>query len=310
MSFDKDSQLVSVIIPCYNQAHFLKEAIESVLRQTYQHFEIIVIDDGSTDNTSEVANSYPALRCIRQENWGLSSSRNVGLRESKGDYLLFLDSDDRLLPEALEIGVECLRAHPECAFVFGLCNVIAGDGSLLRTQEPWVENDHYLALLRHNDIWCPATVIYRRDIFEIVGGFNTSLRPSGSEDYDLYFRIVRNFKVHCHNKVIAEYRRHGLNMSRNHAGMLRATLAVYRTQRDYVKVDKQYEEAYRKGIRHWKDFWGESLVWAVRSYAGHTFYNGKQLIRSLLVLLQYYPRGFNVVGAHYLRRAISKFRTK
>ncbi len=308
MSFNQDSHLVSVIIPCYNQAHFLKEAIESVLGQTNQHFEIVVMDDGSTDNTSEVAAGYPHVRCIRHENQGLPASRNAGIRASQGSYLVFLDSDDRLLPEALEIGVECLRAHPECAFVFGVCNVIAGDGSLLRTQKPWVESDHYLALLRHNDIWCPATVMYRRGIFDSAGGFNTSLKSS--EDYDFYFRIVRNFKVHCHNRVIAEYRRHGMNMSGNHARMLHATLAVYRTQRDYVKGNRQYEEAYKKGIRHWQDFWGESLVTAVRSYAGHTFYNGKRLIRSLLVLLQYYPRGFNVVGAHYLRRAISKFRTK
>jgi len=299
--------LVSIIIPCYNRAHFLEDAIESVLRQTYQHFEIIIVDDGSTDNTSEVANSYPGVRCIRQENRGVSAARNVGLRESKGNYLIFLDPDDRLLPEALEIGVECLHAHPECAFVFGLCNIIAADGSLIRIQEPLVENDHYLALLRHNDITCHS-VMYRRDIFEIVGGFNTSLKSC--EDYDLYFRIMRNFKVHCHNKVIVEYRRHGMNMTGNRAQMLRGTLAVYRTQRDYVKGNKQYEEAYRKGIRHWQDFWGESLVRAVRSYAGQTFYNGKQLIRSLLVLLQYYPQGFNIVGAHYLRRAISKFRTK
>lgn len=310
MSINNDSHFVSVIIPCYNQAHFLKEAIESVLGQTYQRFEIIVIDDGSMDNTSEVANSWSGVRCIRQENQGLPASRNVGLRESKGDYLIFLDSDDRLLPEALEIGVECLRAHPESAFVFGLCDVIAGDGSLLHTQKPWVESDHYLALLRHNDIWCPATVMYRRAIFESAGGFNTSLKPSGSEDYDLYFRIVRNFKVYCHNKLIAEYRRHGMNMSGNHARMLSATLAVYRTQRDYVKGNRQYEEAYKKGITHWQDFWGESLVTAVRSYAGRTFYNGKELIRSLLVLLRYHPQGFNVVGAHYLRRLTRKLRPK
>src|ERR671914_179204 len=94
--------LVSVVIPCYNQAHFLGEAIESVLAQNYPHFEVVVIDDGSTDNTSEVASRYPGVRCIRQENQGLAGARNTGIRHSSGSYLVFLDSDDRLLPDALD----------------------------------------------------------------------------------------------------------------------------------------------------------------------------------------------------------------
>src|ERR687890_1245755 len=103
--------LVSVVIPCYNQAHFLGEAIESVLAQSYKDFEIIVVDDGSPDNTSEVAARYPGVRCVRQENQGLAGARNTGIRESKGEYLVFLDADDRLLAEALEVGVKNLEAR-------------------------------------------------------------------------------------------------------------------------------------------------------------------------------------------------------
>src|SRR5215217_8951250 len=114
-----DTAHVSVIIPCYNQAHFLSEAIQSVLAQSYPHFEIIVVDDGSTDTTSQVASRYPEVRCIRQNNQGLSGARNSGFAQSKGSYLVFLDADDRLLPGALETGLECLKAHPECAFVSG-----------------------------------------------------------------------------------------------------------------------------------------------------------------------------------------------
>src|SRR5215217_7762241 len=93
--------LVTVVIPCYNQAHFLKEAIESVLKQSYAHYEIVVVDDGSTDETSEVASSYEGVRLIRQENRGLAEARNTGIKHSEGDFLVFLDADDRLLPEAL-----------------------------------------------------------------------------------------------------------------------------------------------------------------------------------------------------------------
>src|ERR687885_1823430 len=123
--------LVTGVIPCYNQAHFLGEAIESVLAQSYTHFEIIVVDDGSTDNTSEVATRYPKVRCIRQDNQGLAAARNAGLRVSEGTYLVFLDADDRLLPDALEVGLECLEAYPECAFVSGKLRRIAADGSPL-----------------------------------------------------------------------------------------------------------------------------------------------------------------------------------
>src|SRR5829696_6977365 len=123
--------LVSVVIPCYNQAHFLEEAIESVLAQSYKDFEIIVIDDGSTDDTGEVAGRYPRVRLFRQDNQGLAAARNAGLWRSKGEYLVFLDADDRLLPWALEVGLKHLRAHPECAFVSGYYRPIAVDGSPL-----------------------------------------------------------------------------------------------------------------------------------------------------------------------------------
>src|SRR5690349_15716190 len=96
------SVLVSIIIRCYNQGHFLGEAIDSALRQTYPHVEIIVIDDGSTDNTAEVVARYRGVRSIRQPNLGRCAAGNTGLGESRGEYLVFLDADDRLLPDAVE----------------------------------------------------------------------------------------------------------------------------------------------------------------------------------------------------------------
>src|SRR5207247_11100212 len=104
--------LVSVIIPCYNQAHFLREAIQSALVQTYSQREIFIVDDGSTDNTAEVTAGFAGVRCIRQEKAGVSTARNTGLKESRGEYLVFLRADDRLRPEVLCIVVGCLRHHP------------------------------------------------------------------------------------------------------------------------------------------------------------------------------------------------------
>jgi len=107
-----ESGLVSAIIPCYNQAHFLHEAIESVLAQSYPNFEIILVNDGSTDSTADVVRRYSPVRYVYQENAGLSSARNTGLKKSRGEYVVFLDADDRLLPEALQVGVDCCVSIP------------------------------------------------------------------------------------------------------------------------------------------------------------------------------------------------------
>ncbi len=118
-----EAALVSVIIPCYNQAHFLSEAIESVRAQTYPHYEIIVVNDGSTDDPAEVAARFPEAHYIEQKNQGVSETRNAGLRQSEGTYIVFLDADDRLLPNALQVGVDAMKAHPKCALVSGHTNL-------------------------------------------------------------------------------------------------------------------------------------------------------------------------------------------
>jgi glycosyltransferase involved in cell wall biosynthesis len=170
---------VSVVIPCYNQARFLGEAIQSVLCQGYTDLEIIVVDDGSNDGTEEVASGYaredPRVRLIKQENRGLAAARNRGLAEAGGEYVVFLDSDDRLVSGALGVGVRELEAHPGCAFVSGICRKITADGSIVPGWEQFrVRDDPYLELLRSCPVYVPA-VMYRRFVFEAVGNFDTSL---------------------------------------------------------------------------------------------------------------------------------------
>src|SRR5918994_645327 len=284
--------LVSVVIPCYNQARFLGEAIESVLAQSYPHFEVIVVDDGSTDNTSEVAASYAGVRCIRQDNQGLAGARNTGIRESKGSYLVFLDADDCLLPDALKVGVQWLKARPECAFVSGIDRLIAADGSVLqewpRSPLSFSEEDAYTALLRGNYIAMHATVIYQRDVFETVGGFDTS--RSACEDYELYLRVARRLPVCWHNTVVAEYRQHSANMSRSPALILKEARAVLFLQRTYIKSNKRYKEAYKTGVRNWQHRYGIPLA---REALAHTRRREwKQALSDLLVLVRYYPIAF------------------
>jgi glycosyltransferase involved in cell wall biosynthesis len=280
--------LVSVIIPCYEQAHFLGEAIESVFAQTYAHHEIIVVDDGSTDDSAMIAARYPAVRYIRQENQGTAAARNTGLREGKGSFFVFLDADDRLLPRAFETALACLRARPECGFVFGLCELIAHDGSPLPIlQEPSYEEDNYLAMLQGCRIWHPAAVMCRRSVFDSVPGFDTSLMVCS--DYDFYLRVARSRPIYCHNNVVSEYRQHGANKSLNKTRMLRHLVSILRAQRVLVKGDRPYEEASRIAMRLIKELYvKESMkqMWAYVRAGG----DGKQAVPNMLVLLEYGPR--------------------
>jgi glycosyltransferase involved in cell wall biosynthesis len=301
--------LVTVVIPCYNQAHFLGEAIESVLSQSYRNFEIIVVDDGSTDETSEVASRYEEVRLIRQENRGLSGARNTGIRDSQGEFLVFLDADDKLLPGALEAGLRCFEAHPECAFVFGDFRYIGIDGAPLgkdkvflplqiasikvvnRDQRgPWSVEDRYSVLLYHNFIM-HATVMYRERIFGAVGDFNEALRAS--EDYELYLRIVRQFPIYCHGDMVAEYRRHEWNMTINAGLLLKTTIGVQRSQRRYARQHKYSWQTYKAGIIFMQSWYGDPYVEWVREQIKEGSW--KEALKGAFLLARYYPKGLALV---------------
>jgi glycosyltransferase involved in cell wall biosynthesis len=283
---------VSVVIPCYNQAHFLSEAITSVLAQTYPPFETIVIDDGSTDATSDVARQYPSVRCIRQPNQGLAGARNAGLALCTGDYVVFLDADDRLLPETLEAGVHELQAHPDCAFVVGQSRRVDAIGRMLPPDPmPNPGCDVYAELLRQCFIWCPATVMYVRACLQENTRFNQSAHIKGTEDYDLYLRLAREFPCYCHNRIVAEYRVHAGSMSANSALMLSSSMATLRAQRSYVTSNPRYHDALEFGMRAAQEYYGpkvfEEFVVKIRTRG-----EWKLAIRELLLMMRFFPRGF------------------
>jgi glycosyltransferase involved in cell wall biosynthesis len=293
---------VSVVIPCYNQARFLGEAIQSVLCQGYTDLEIIVVDDGSKDVTEEVASGYakedPRVRLIRQENRGLAAARNRGLAEAGGEYVVFLDSDDRLVSGALEVWVRELEAHPGCAFVSGICRKIIGDGSIVPGWEQFrVRDDPYLELLRSCPVYVPA-VMYRRSVFDAVGGFDTSYKAA--EDYDLYYRILERFPVYCHDTLVAEIRRHETNMTRDRTLMLKYNMAALRSQRKRVKEDASYKEAYKAGERLWRDWHGAPVVNQVRAHLRERRW--WQGLNGMLALLRYYPQGILLVANRGVER--------
>ena len=178
----KANSLISVIIPCFNDGNYLHEAIESVLAQSYKNVEIIVIDDGSTDNTKLVVQKFPQIKYIYQANQGVSSARNAGIFHSGGDYICFLDADDWLLPQALETNIRVIEGNNECAFVSGGYISVHMHypyrayvpPERLNIEERYtitdpkiaIAKDHYQNFLKSNYIGMHAAVLYRRWVFD------------------------------------------------------------------------------------------------------------------------------------------------
>jgi glycosyltransferase involved in cell wall biosynthesis len=239
---------VSVVIPCFNQAHFLAEAIESVLAQDHPVLETVVVDDGSADNACEVAARYPEVNPLRQPNRGVAAARNHGLAVSRGELVVFLDADDRLLPAAVAIGLDALAERPGVALAAGMSRDIGEDGAVLRrTRQPLVTQDHYLHLLEDCFIWSGSSVVYRRGAVEEVGGFDESL--GAGDDYRLYLEIARRRPIFCHGEVVTEYRRHGANATRDPGLVLDSEMRVLRGQRRNLR-DRRDRLAWRRGMRN------------------------------------------------------------
>jgi glycosyltransferase involved in cell wall biosynthesis len=261
--------LVTVVVPCYNQGHYLAEAIEGALAQTHARVEIIVVDDGSTDTSAAVAGAYPNVHYIYQENRGQGAARNRGLKESTGEYLVFLDADDRLHPSAVEAGVRHLERVPGAAFAYGRCNLIGADGAWLAASDrPIVEGDHYRALLYGNFLPNPAAMIFRRVVLETVGGFNVSPKVKGAEDYELCLRLARDYGACGYETVVADYRQHEASISRDPRLMSEAVLYVLESQRDYLSRKHGYVGPWKTGMRHWRRrYHAAVLVTRVREHA-------------------------------------------
>jgi glycosyltransferase involved in cell wall biosynthesis len=242
--------LVSVIIPCYNQAHYLHDSINSVLTQTYAPIEIIVVDDGSSDNTKEVVATYPTVKYVYKKNGGLSSARNCGIDNSTGDFLLFLDSDDWLLPGAVSTNMNYLHSNPEAAYVSGSHKKIR-DGVILPEEERvQISLPPYHQLLHQNYIGMIAAVLFRRWIFD-KHRYDESLKSC--EDYDLYLQITRDHLAINHTEDLSRYRIHGNSISGNLNLMLRDVTTVLMRQEERLR-NEQEKSYLQAGLNNWKKY--------------------------------------------------------
>jgi glycosyltransferase involved in cell wall biosynthesis len=191
---DASMATVSVIIPSYNRATTLSEAINSVMAQDYHDFEIIVVDDGSTDNTPDILQAFPKMVVVRQDRQGVSAARNAGIAQASGRLVAFLDSDDLWLPAKLATQVAFFDSNP--------------DALICQTEEIWIRNGMRVnPKKRHKKpsgmvftrslelcIVSPSAVMMRSSLFDEVGVFDESLPVC--EDYDLWLRVACRFPIH------------------------------------------------------------------------------------------------------------------
>lgn len=202
------NSLVSVIVPCYNQGEFVRECIESVLASTYDNFEIIIVNDGSTDsNTLEVLRNlqYEKTIVVNQENKGLPSARNAGISVAKGKYILPLDADDMIMPTFLEKAVKVLEENKKVGIVGGATELFGDQTGVF----PLPKYKKHSFLLR-NCLVCSC--MFRRDDWARVGGYNPNMKL-GLEDWDFWLALIEiGRKVYQFDEVLFKYRKYGITM--------------------------------------------------------------------------------------------------
>jgi glycosyltransferase involved in cell wall biosynthesis len=209
---------VSVIIPTYNQARYLLAAVQSVLDQTFGDLELIVVNDGSTDNTQQALTSFSdsRTRYIYQENRGLSAARNTGIMASAGEYIALLDSDDIWLPRKLELQVGLLDSHPETALVYSDAYLFDDQTSAITGKfldGKGIFSGNVFRKLLSTQFIKPSTVAIRRSVFETVGYFDEAIREV--QDRDMWLRIARKFNVEGIDMPLVKIRNHATNVSKN-----------------------------------------------------------------------------------------------
>jgi glycosyltransferase involved in cell wall biosynthesis len=255
---------VSVIIPAYNGDRYIKEAIDSVLAQTYPNYEIIVVDDGSTDNTRSIIQSYGnKINYISQENQGVAAARNRGLKLAQGEYIAFLDQDDFFLPDKLATQLLLLESKSSLSLVNSGWQIVDEEGKVLAAVEPWQKLP--ILDLAGLIVWKPVflgAMLFRRSWLEHCGGFDLSWQQT--PDVDLVMRLaLLGGQADWVKQATVCYRQHQSNASRNaifQAQELDAMLGQFFGQSDLLPIVKELEHPSRY----------QSLVWS----AWRLYHNG------------------------------------
>lgn len=314
--------LISVIIPCFNYAHFLPETLQSLINQTYSNWECIVVDDGSSDNTIDVVNHYlqvdSRFQYIYQHNQGLSAARNTGLLHSKGHYIQFLDADDLIESQKLEVQVNFLENNKEVHIVYGRVLYFSFDTGTQKNQindEPHIPRISgsgmpLIKYLTYINITAVHTTLSRRAVFESVGDFDVTLKSL--EDWDYWWRCALkgfNFKYLYKENSSALYRMHPSSMSKDKWQMkfmelcLRRRMASLLGEKELIEMNNEHISKINKYlyIGVWKDIFtkseGEKVDKLMR------LFNYRKQLKYLcdLYVVKYLPVGLSKI--YYIFRA-------
>ena len=243
----KAGPLLSVIIPTYNRADYIALTIESVLKQTYDNIEVIVIDDGSTDNTAQVVKPFARkVRYVLQANAERGASRNHGLRLAKGKYIAFLDSDDLWLPDKAAAGIHFLERNPEVGLLCTDALQINGSGKETGTLRAHGMSGRVTGRLLQKNFVIMPTHLARTSVVREIGGFREERELSGSEDWEMWVRLSIVADVAYIPEITAKYRVHTANTMSSAAGMQRSMGRAAQLFRQSEQLAHSYGRSLRK----------------------------------------------------------------
>lgn len=235
---------VSVVIPTYNRPEMLEGAIETVLQQTYENIELVVVDDGSEEDYAvEIVEGYSDSRVDvveHDENRGLSAARNTGIQFARGEYVAFLDDDDRWHEAKLARQVAVLDAEPDVGLVTCCLASVSPEGEILRCEQSKPSGDLSETIFRKNVIGTPSRVLIRAACFEAVGTFDEELPTK--QDWDLYIRICQEWRVRCLEEILC-FRTVHESMSSDSSDAERDLMRIRERYREEIEACGMWEES-------------------------------------------------------------------
>lgn len=237
------SPVISIVVPCYNQAEFLPETLNSVLVQTYSNWECIIVNDGSTDDTETIAKEWALkderFKYIYQQNGGLSAARNTGIESAKGEYILPLDADDLIGKEYIEKALKAYEVNKNLKLVYCQANKFGAENKFWNLTPYSYQN-----LLINNCIFCSA--VYRRSSWQQIGGYNTNFKK-GYEDWDFWLRMLdKDSEVYQIPDILFFYR---IRISSMLATMQHTDIETARGV-IFNRISEQYYEHFGTYIKH------------------------------------------------------------
>src|SRR5215469_2782864 len=268
-----DTELVTVIVPTYNMAHYLPQSVPSALGQSYANIEVQIVDDGSSDDTPAVVRQWagdPRVRVHRQANSGLSAARNSGVALARGEFVALLDADDVWLPEKLALQMPLFRGRPDVGVVYSDYQKVDDDGAPLPQNPSHMHRGRVSGRLLIENFVPASAAVVRHECFARCGGFDTTLRTG--EDYEMWLRLSAHYQFDFVATPTMRYRIHGAQMSRDYRAryatgisVMEKFLAEHPGAADPLQVRSAWAHTYtgRGNVTLWR---GRDRLNALRDY--------------------------------------------